>query len=220
MIRLFSEFLGSLLLVATIIGSAIMAANLTSDQGVQLLINAIATVCTLFIIIQLLAPISGGHFNPVVTWVAFLEKRISFGDVLPFIFSQLFGAFTGAVLANLMFDKSAIEISQSERIGANLFLGEVIATSGLIMVVFASWITLTLTVRAAVISLWIGSAYFFTSSTSFANPAITFGRIWSDSFAGIAPNSLPLFLLAQIIGGMTGYLIVGALRRRFTVGQR
>jgi glycerol uptake facilitator-like aquaporin len=209
--KLASEFLGTATLIATVVGSGAMATNLSSDIGIQLLINTIATVFVLYIIITLLGPISGAHFNPVVTGVEFFTKKIKAKVFVLYVVAQLAGAATGAVFANLMFEYSAIDISQRERSGANLLLGEVIATAGLILIIHLALNQKEEKKIPRLVAAWIGAAYFFTSSTSFANPAAVFGRIFSDTFSGIAPSSAPLFILAEIIGGMLGYLGFKAL---------
>ena len=209
--KLASEFLGTAILIATVVGSGAMATNLSRDIGIQLLINTIATVFVLYIIITLLGPISGAHFNPVVTGVEFFTKKIKAKVFALYVVAQLAGAATGAIIANLMFDYSAIYISQKERSGANLLLGEVVATAGLILIILLALKQKKDKKIARLVAAWIGAAYFFTSSTSFANPAAVFGRMLSDTFSGIAPRSAPLFILAEIVGGLLGYLGFKAL---------
>jgi len=204
--KLASEFLGTATLIATVVGSGAMATNLSSDVGIQLLINTIATVFVLYILITLLGPISGAHFNPVVTGIDFFTKKIKAKTFAIYIAAQLAGAATGAIVANLMFEYSAIYISQKERSGANLLLGEVVATAGLILIILLALKQKEDKKIARLVAAWIGAAYFFTSSTSFANPAAVFGRMLSDTFSGIAPRSAPLFILAEIVGGLLGYL--------------
>ncbi len=209
--KLTSEFLGTATLLATVIGSGAMAVSLSSDIGIQLLINTIATVFILYIIITLLGPISGAHFNPVVTAVDYFTKKMSAKDSFLYILSQLAGAAVGALLANLMFDLKAINISQHQRSGANLLLAEVIATAGLILIIHLALKQKEDKKIPRLVAAWIGAAYFFTSSTSFANPAAVFGRMFSDTFSGIAPKSAPLFILAEILGGLLGYVGFKAL---------
>ena len=209
--KLASEFLGTATLLATVVGSGAMATSLSSDIGIQLLINTIATVFVLYIIITLLGPISGGHFNPVVTGVEFFTKKVSAQVFALYVAAQLAGATAGAIVANLMFEYSAIYISQNERSGANLLLGEVVATAGLILIILLALKQKEDKKIARLVATWIGAAYFFTSSTSFANPAAVSGRMLSDTFSGIAPRSAPLFILAEIIGGVLGYLGFKAL---------
>ena len=204
--RLFAEFVGTATLVATVVGSGIMAANLSTDIGVELLINTIATVFVLYILITLFAPISGAHFNPLVSGIAYFRKDLSLSHAISFVIAQILGGSLGAVLANLMFQHPAIEPSQHLRSGGHLLLGEVVASAGLIFIIF-------LAIKQGIdkkiprlVAAWIGAAYFFTSSTSFANPAVTIARSLTDSFSGIKLSSVPAFIAAQIVGAILGYL--------------
>ena len=205
--KVLAEFVGTAILVATVVGSGIMATNLTKDVGLQLLINALATIFSLGILIALLGPISGAHFNPAVSLVERIFSRLTVSLTLLYIAAQIIGGVAGTVIANLMFKHSAINASHHQRNGVNLFLGEVVATAGLLFIITL----LTKQKRGAIapilIPLWIGAAYFFTSSTSFANPAVTFARAWSDTFSGIALASVPAFILAQLIGAGVGTLL-------------
>jgi len=203
--KLFAEFLGTAVLVATVVGSGIMATNLSADLGVALLINTVATVFVLYILITLLAPISGAHFNPLVSGIAYFRKELSAGNTIYFFVPQILGGSLGAILANLMFQHPAIEPSQHVRNGSHLLLGEVIASAGLIFIIF-------LAVKQGIdkkiprlVAAWIGAAYFFTSSTSFANPAVAIARGLTDSFSGIKFSSVPGFIAAQIVGAILGY---------------
>lgn len=210
--RLVAEFLGSGLLATTVIGSGIMAQSLSpADTGLQLLENAFATALGLGVLILVLAPVSGAHLNPVVSLADGVLGRRAWRDVACYIPVQVLGCIAGAALANLMFDLPAVTVSTTERLTPGTFLAEIVATAGLVLVIFA----LARAGRASVIPLavgaYIGAAYFFTSSTSFANPAITIGRMFSDTFAGIAPGSVPGYLLAQVIGGGIGVLLVLAV---------
>ena len=204
--KVFAEFLGTGTLVATVVGSGIMATNISADTGIQLLINTIATVFVLYILITLLSPISGAHFNPLVSGISFFRKELTLSQTLWFLCAQIFGGFSGTVLANLMFELPAIDPSQKVRDGNHLLLGEVIASAGLIFIIF-------LAVKQGIdkkiprlVAAWIGAAYFFTSSTSFANPAVTIARSFSNSFSGIDIRSVPAFIAAQIIGATLGYI--------------
>lgn len=204
--RLFAEFVGTATLVATVVGSGIMATNLSTDVGVQLLINTIATVFVLYILITLFAPISGAHLNPLVSGIAYFRKDLSLSHAISYVSAQILGGSLGAVLANLMFQHPAIEPSQHLRNGGHLLLGEVIASAGLILIIF-------LAIKQGIdkkiprlVAAWIGAAYFFTSSTSFANPAVTIARSLTDSFSGIKLSSVPAFIAAQIVGAILGYL--------------
>jgi glycerol uptake facilitator-like aquaporin len=209
--KLLAEFLGTALLVAIVVGSGIMATDLTQDVGLQLLINTIATVFGLAVLILILAPISGAHFNPVVTLINLIQGNSSFIQFLQYVVVQIAGAITGAFLANAMFDQAVIQTATKLRSGSNLYLAEIVATAGLILVINLLVNQKNLTVIPAAVAGWIGSAYFFTSSTSFANPAVTIGRTFSDSFAGIAPECAPQFIAAQILGAIIGLGLVKVL---------
>lgn len=205
--RASAEFLGTCILVATVVGSGIMGALLSDNVAVTLLINAVATVAVLGVLIWAIGPISGAHFNPVVSGVAMARREMPLGEGVLYIVVQIAGACAGAMLANIMFSLPAIETSQRVRSGGGIWLGEVVATAGLLLVIGA----LTRTGRGhlgpALVPAWIGAAYFFTSSTSFANPAVTIGRSLTDTFAGIAPASVPLFIVFQVIGAVLGALL-------------
>ena len=209
--KLLAEYLGTTLLVAIVVGSGIMATDLTQDVGLQLLINTIATVFGLAVLILILAPISGAHFNPVVTLIDLIQGKSSFIQFLQYAVVQIAGAITGAFLANAMFDQAIIQTATKIRSGNNLYLAEIVATAGLILVINLLVNQKNLTVIPAAVAAWIGSAYFFTSSTSFANPAVTIGRTFSDSFAGIAPECAPQFIAAQILGAIIGLGLVKVL---------
>jgi glycerol uptake facilitator-like aquaporin len=209
--KLLAEYLGTTLLVAIVVGSGIMATDLTEDIGLQLLINTIATVFGLAVLILILAPISGAHFNPVVTLVDLIQGKSSLLQFIQYALAQALGAISGALLANAMFDHAIIETATKVRTGSNLYLAELVATAGLILVINLLVIQKNLTVIPTAVAAWIGSAYFFTSSTSFANPAVTIGRTFSDSFAGIAPSSAPAFIAAQILGALIGLGLVKVL---------
>ena len=202
--KLLAEYLGTTLLVAIVVGSGIMATDLTQDVGLQLLINTIATVFGIAVLILILAPISGAHFNPVVTLVDLIQGKSSVIQFIQYAVAQVLGAISGALLANAMFDHAIIETATKIRSGSDLYLAEIVATAGLILVINLLVAQKNLTVIPAAVAAWIGSAYFFTSSTSFANPAVTIGRTFSDSFAGIAPESAPKFIAAQILGALIG----------------
>ena len=198
--RTISEFIGTATLVLVVVGSGIMATRLTDDVALQLTINAAATVAGLAVLITTLAPISGAHFNPVVSLVMWRRRHLDGKTLAAFIPAQIAGAIVGAVIANAMFGEALVAWSTKERTGIGQYLGELIATSGLLAVIIAAQrFALNVT---TLVPLWIGAAYFFTSSTSFANPAVTIGRMFSDSFAGIAPDSAPGFLVSQIIAAV------------------
>lgn len=209
--KLLAEFLGTALLVAVVVGSGIMATDLTQDVGLQLLINTIATVFGLAVLILILAPISGAHFNPVVTLVDLIQGKSSVIQFIQYVVTQVLGAISGAFLANTMFDQAIIETSTKIRSGTHLYLAEIVATTGLILVINLLLHQKNFSAIPAAVAAWIGSAYFFTSSTSFANPAVTIGRTFSDSFAGIAPSSAPQFIAAQLLGALIGLALVKVL---------
>jgi glycerol uptake facilitator-like aquaporin len=207
--RLVAEFLGSALLAAIVIGSGIAAQRLSpSDTGLQLLENAAATAAGLFAIILMFGPVSGAHFNPVVSFADAAMGGLSWRDAAAYLPAQVAGCVTGAVAANVMFGLSAVSISVKHRASGPHALSEVIATAGLILVIFALVRAGRAASAPAAVGAYIGAAYWFTSSTSFANPAITIGRMFSNTFAGIAPSSAPVFILAQIGGGIAGVLII------------
>jgi len=203
--KLYAEFLGTGILVATVVGSGIMATDISADVGIQLLINTIATVYVLYIFITLLAPISGAHFNPLVTGIALFRKDLSLSNAIWYLTAQIIGGSLGAILANLMFERPAIDPSQRARDGAHLWLGEVIASAGLILAIFLAIKQGMDKKIPKLVAAWIGAAYFFTSSTSFANPAVTIARSLTDSFSGINSSSVPAFITAQIVGAAVGY---------------
>jgi glycerol uptake facilitator-like aquaporin len=210
--RLLAEWLGSALLAAVVIGSGIAAQRLSPGQtGLELFENAAATAAGLYALIAMLGPVSGAHFNPVVSFVdaAFGGSRWSTAAL--YLPAQVAGCICGAVLANLMFSLSAVTISTHDRASGAHFLSETVATSGLILVIFCLLRTRRQAVIPAAVGAYIGAAYFFTSSTSFANPAITVGRMFSNTFAGIAPSSAPSFIAAQILGGIVAFALIRVL---------
>lgn len=208
-----SEFCGTALLVCVVVGSGIMGTNLSSDMGVALTINTLSTIFALALLIFILGPISGAHFNPAVTLVEIITRQHPVSKAGAYLLAQISGAIAGAVLANIMFDLPAVSISTHDRVSVGTLLGEVIATAGLIVVI---GVLVTRSVEHLIpvaVAAWIGSAYFFTSSTSFANPAVTIGRMFSDTFAGIAPGSVAPFIAAQLVGALVGVLAVAALNK-------
>ncbi|CAB4946687.1 unannotated protein [freshwater metagenome] len=202
-----AELLGSAVLVMTVIGSGEMAQNLSTDTAVQLLINSLCTAAILYLLITLLADISGAHFNPLVTLIIAYKREMSLGQSLQFIFAQFLGALTGAGLANLLFELPLFTASTHLRTGSHLFLSEIIATAGLIFTIFIAIDQKREKKIPVLVACWIGAAYFFTSSTSFANPAVTFARGWSNTFAGIAPESIAPFIAAQFVGAILGLVL-------------
>lgn len=203
--KVVGEFLGTLILALAVVGSGVMATNLTADVGLQLLINAAATGAILWLIINLFLEISGAHFNPIVSVIAFYRGELSVRDSALFVTAQISGAIVGTLLANTLFEIGILTVSTKDRGGWNLLLSETVATAGLILLIFHLVFQGKKKKIAGAVSAWIFAAYFFTSSTSFANPAITIGRLFTDSFAGIAPNSAVTFIPFQLIGGMLGY---------------
>lgn len=210
--RLFAEYLGSALLAAIVIGSGIAATTLSpSDVGLQLLENTVATAAGLFALIAVLGPVSGAHFNPVVSFVDAGLGGMRWRDALAYLPAQVAGCVSGAWLANAMFARATFELSTKARATGPHWLSEVLATLGLMLVIFALARTNRSHLAAAAVGSYIGAAYFFTSSTSFANPAITVGRMFSDSFAGIAPGSAPSFVVAQVVGGVVSVAVIRVL---------
>jgi glycerol uptake facilitator-like aquaporin len=210
--RLFAEYLGSAFLAAVVIGSGIAAQQLSPDDtGLALLENAAATAAGLFAIILMFGPVSGGHFNPVVSLVDSHFGGLSRRDAAAYIPAQVTGCITGAVAANAMFALSAISISTHHRASPSHLFAEVIATLGLLLVIFALARSGRISIAPAAVGAYIGAAYWFTSSTSFANPAITAGRMFSDTFAGIAPASVPGFVIGQLAGGAVAVVVIRTL---------
>ncbi len=207
--RLVAEGLGTCLLIVAVIGSGIMATNLSpNDVGLQLLENAAATAGALVGLILMFGAVSGAHFNPAVTLVDWRFGAISGRDTGLYIVAQTIGGCIGAVLANVMFSLPAFELSTKERSSGALWLSEVVATIGLLLVIHGCVRTGRASVVPFAVGLWIGGAYFFTSSTSFANPAVTVARMFSDSFAGIKPSSAPMFIVMQLIGAVLAFLLI------------
>ena len=210
--RLLAEFLGSAFLAALVIGSGIAAQQLSPDDtGLQLLYNSAATAAGLFAIILMFGPVSGGHFNPVVSLVDAAFGGLPRRDTAAYVPAQIAGCITCAIAANAMFALSAISISDNHRASAAHVFAEVIATLGLLLVIFALARSGRSSTAPAAVGAYIGAAYWFTSSTSFANPAITVGRMFSDTFAGIAPAAAPAFVAAQLVGGAVAFGLIRTL---------
>ena len=210
--KLIAEFLGSLLLAAVVIGSGIAAQRLSpSDVGLQLVENAAATAAGLYAIILVFGPVSGAHFNPVVSLVDATFGGLPWRDALAYMTTQITGCITGTVLANVMFSAEVISISTTHRASLAHGISEVVATAGLLLVIFSLARSGRTQHTPTAVGAYIGAAYLFTSSTSFANPAITIGRAFSDPFAGIAPASIPAFILAQLIGAALAILLIRTL---------
>jgi glycerol uptake facilitator-like aquaporin len=218
--RLAAEFVGSAFLAAVVIGSGIAAQRLSpGDSGLELLENSTATAAGLFAVILMFGPVSGAHFNPVVSFADAALGGLSWRDAAAYLPAQVAGCVTGAVTANLMFTRSAVSVSVKHRASGAHALSEVIATAGLILVIFALARSGRLGSAPAAVGAYIGAAYWFTSSTSFANPAITIGRMFSNAFAGIAPSSAPVFIAAQIGGGIAGVLLIRFMYPALTPAQ-
>ena len=201
------EFIGSAFLVMIIVGSGIMAQNLTRDFAVMLLANTIATGAGLFVLINSIANISGAHFNPVVTMTMYFTKKIKKDLIFTYISAQILGCLLGVMLANFMFDLPFIELSSKARPGFNIFIAEIIATFGLIFIIFGSLKNGTVAVAASV-ATYITAGYWFTSSTSFANPAVALARTFTDTFTGINYLNTPTYIVAEIIGGFLALFII------------
>ena len=218
--RLLAELLGSAFLAAVVIGSGIAAQRYSPGAtGLELLENAAATAAGLFAIILMFGPVSGGHFNPVVSFVDAAFGGLSWRDAAAYLPAQVAGCTAGVVAANLMFALPAVSISAKHRATPAHFLSEIIATLGLMLVIFALARSGQARSTPAAVGAYIGAAYFFTSSTSFANPAIAVGRMFSDTFAGIAPSSVPAFIGAEILGGALAVVVIRALYPRLTPAQ-
>lgn len=199
--RCVAEFVGTAFLVAVVVGSGIAAQRLSPDDvGLQLLENAAATAAGLVAIILAVGPVSGAHLNPVVSLADAVFGGLRWSDVGAYVVAQVGGGIFGAVVANLMFDLPAVEWSTTERSSGGLWLAEIIATIGLLLVIFGVVRSGRVTAAPFAVGSYIGAAYFFTASTSFANPAVTFGRMFTDTFAGIAPSSVPAFVAMQLVG--------------------
>ena len=202
-----TEAVGAATLLLVVIGSGVRATNISDDVGVQLAINSAATGLILYILITLLGPISGAHFNPVVTVIELFKKNISATLAAAYLLAQIVGAVSGVALANFIFKLPIIEISQKDRTGAELFVSEILATAGLVFIIFTAIAQKSEAKIPVLVGAYISAAYFFTSSTSFANPAVTVARTLSDTFAGIAPSSVLPFIAAQIIGAALGLVL-------------
>jgi glycerol uptake facilitator-like aquaporin len=206
--RAAAEGLGTLLLVAVVVGSGIMGERLAGGSvATALLANTAATVFGLYVLVEVFGPISGAHFNPAVSLVMAARGELPRNLVLAYIGAQLLGAMLGAFLSHAMFDLSIVQLSTKVRTGPGQWLAEVVATFGLLLVVLRVPVARV----SATVACYIGAAYWFTASTSFANPAVAFGRMFSDTFAGIAPSSVPGFVIAELAGAALAVLIVKAL---------
>jgi len=211
-----AEALGTALLLAIVVGSGIMAERLSAgNTAVALLANTLATVGGLYVLIEVLGPVSGAHFNPAVSAVMAWRGELARGDLLPYVLAQMLGAVLGAWLAHAMFDLSLIQISTKPRLGLGQWIAEAVATAGLLLVILRA----PAGRASSLVAAYIGAAYWFTASTSFANPAAAFGRMFSDSFAGISPASVPGFVVAQLLGAFLGLGLHGLLGARLKIGS-
>ncbi|MEU9156222.1 MIP/aquaporin family protein [Streptomyces sp. NPDC048417] len=214
--RVAAEAIGTGLLVTVVVGSGIQATDRSHDLGVQLLANSLATVFGLGVLITVFGPVSGAHFNPAVTLAAWLTERhtpdgLTLRDVAAYLPAQIAGAIGGAVLADAMFGEPLVRFSTHDRSAGHLWLSEVVATAGLILLVLGLNRTGRAALAPAAVASYVGAAYWFTASTSFANPAVTIGRAFTDTFAGIAPASVPPFIAAQLLGTALGLGVVAAV---------
>ncbi len=198
--RLSAEFIGTAGIVAVVLGASHMADQLDSVPSIDLVMNALATAGALFVLISLFAPVSGSHFNPVVTLVFWLRKEIAIADAAGYVIAQIAGAISGALLANLMFGEAVFTQSQNIRSGLGIHVAEVVASFGLVFLILLLGQQRKSNLISIAVPLWILAGYFFTSSTSFANPAVTIGRSFSDASSSIAWESVPMFIVAQVLG--------------------
>ena len=208
-----AEFFGTAMLVCVVVGSGIMGTTLSTDAGVALLINTVSTVLALALIIAVLAPVSGAHLNPVVTVIEWSKKSIRAVDAIFMVLAQVAGAIAGSAVAHAMFELPLLSSGTQQRFNPGTGIGEIIATAGLVIVIYVFAMRNRAQIIPVVVAGWIGSAYFFTSSTSFANPAVTVGRMFTDTFAGISPTAVLPFILAQGVGAIVGVLAVIAINR-------
>ncbi|MGB2196567.1 MAG: aquaporin [Planktomarina sp.] len=215
---MFAEFLGAGLLLIAVVGSGIMAETLADgNTALALLANAIATGCMLYCIITLFGPVSGAHFNPIVTLAFVVRGDMPIKRAGAFIAAQIFGAIAGVLLTHAMFDQSLFQMSQTSRTGAPLWISEIFASFGLLLIIFGG-LAQNSKVIASMVALYITGAYWFTASTSFANPAVSIARALSDTFAGIYPAHVPMFILCQLIGMALALVAVRAIYDRQTSG--
>jgi glycerol uptake facilitator-like aquaporin len=219
-LKLAAEFLGTALLVAVVVGSGHMVDAIIHDTGVALLINQLATILALGVLVALLMPISGAQINPAVTLAMMIRRKMSMAEGLLYVVVQIPGAVVGTIAAQAMFDLPLIELSTRERITPGTFLGEMVATVGLIALILTalyqgkdSWLPL-------LVPAWIGAGYFFTSSTSFANPAVTIGRTFTESFSAISWDSAPWFIAAQVVGVFIALALVAPFERAYLQGEK
>ncbi|MEN3148363.1 MIP/aquaporin family protein [Neorhizobium sp. IRAMC:178] len=208
--RLVAEALGTAILVATVVGSGIMADRLTDDTAISLLGNTIPTGAILFVLITILGPISGAHFNPVVTMVFAVRREFKVSAVTPYIMAQIAGGVSGTMVAHAMFDLSLLQTSGTIRTGSAQWIAEAVATFGLLLTILGG-LRFRVDAIPLLVGLYITAAYWFTASTSFANPAVAIARSITDTFSGIRPTDLPGFIVAQILGALVAAALAGWL---------
>jgi glycerol uptake facilitator-like aquaporin len=207
-LRLLAEFLGTAVLVMAVVGSGLLGQALSADLGVVILINQLATVMILGVLVGLLMPVSGAHINPAVTLVMVIRREISLGLGVGYVLVQLAGGVFGTVVAHVMFERQVLEFSTNDRLSLGTFVGEVVATAGLLALILTAVYQQRSHLLPLLVPAWIGAAFFFTSSTSFANPAVALGRMFTDSFTGIAPGSVTGFIGAQVLGALLAIVLV------------
>ncbi|MDR9396930.1 MIP/aquaporin family protein [Pontimonas sp.] len=207
-LRLLAEFLGTAVLVMAVVGSGLLGQALSADLGVVILINQLATVMILGVLVALLMPVSGAHINPAVTLVMAIRREISPGLAVGYVLVQLAGGVFGTVVAHVMFERQVLEFSTNDRLSLGTFVGEVVATAGLLALILTAVYQQRSHLLPLLVPAWIGAAFFFTSSTSFANPAVALGRMFTDSFSGIAPGSVTGFIGAQVVGALLAIVLV------------
>ena len=212
-LRLVAEFLGTAVLVAAVVGSGLLGQSLTSDLAVILIMNQIATILVLAVLVALLLPVSGAQINPAVTLALVATRQMPLGLGVGYLVVQLAGGVLGTLTAHAMFQRTLLESSSHDRLGTGTFVAEVVATAGLVAVVLTALYQQRQAWLPWLVPAWIGTAFFFTSSTSFANPAVTLGRVFTDSFTGISMDSLPGFAAAQLLGALVAVLLVAPFRR-------
>lgn len=211
--RLLAEALGTGILVATVVGSGIMATKLSQDVAIQLLGNTIPTGAILVVLITILGPVSGAHFNPAVSLVFALRRELPWGELAPYVLAQCLGGIAGTAVAHLMFGLAPLVIGTTVRTGPSLWLAEAVATFTLVLAILGSYKARPESVPV-IVGLTITATYWFTASTSFANPAVTLARGFTTSFAGIAIEHVPMFMVAQIVGALAGWAVAGNLFNR------
>ena len=219
-LRLLAEFLGTAVLVAAVVGSGLMGQSLTSDLAVILIMNQIATILVLAVLVALLLPVSGAQINPAVTLALVATRQMPLGLGVGYLVVQLAGGVLGTLTAHAMFERTLLESSTHDRLGEGTFVAEIVATAGLVAVVLTALYQQRQEWLPWLVPAWIGTAFFFTSSTSFANPAVTLGRVFTDSFTGISLESLPGFVSAQLLGALVAVILVAPFRRFYVAKEK